>query len=303
MNYVHLESFYAVVKYNGFTRAAAHMNKAQSAISAQVALLEKELGVKLYEVVAKKVQPTPSGRRLYESIAPFFEGLIDLQRSIQNPEEGHLAIASSQNNILYRLRAPLQRLRERFPKVRLRLITIDSHQAVEVLRSGDADLAVVRMPVDLPPDIEFIRLPTTPIALIAPLGHPISRKKSVTPAEICAYPLVAYHPEEWLRRHCDRVFQSHGCTPDIVLEARSAEIVKAYVRAGFGLAIVASLDFVVRPDPELHVIPVDRYFGHDLTTALMRRGRFQPPYVRFLLDLLADSPARGGARAESAGRR
>jgi DNA-binding transcriptional LysR family regulator len=212
-----------------------------------------------------------------------------------------LTIASSQNNILYRLPAPLQRLRQRFPGARLRLITIDSHQAVDVLRSGDADLAVVRMPVHLPPDIEPIRLPTTPIALIAPLGHPIIRKRFVTPADICAYPLVAYHKNEWLRQHCDRVFQSHGCTPDIVLEAGSAEIVKTYVRAGFGLAIVASLDFLGRPDTELVAIPIERHFGHDLTTALMRRGRFRPPFLHFLLELLADHPGgEGAARARKA---
>jgi DNA-binding transcriptional LysR family regulator len=313
MNYTHLESFYSVVKCAGFTRAARQSHKSQSAFSAQVAHLERDLGVKLYEVAAKRVRLTPAGQRLYDGIAPFFEGLVDLRRAIQSPDAGELAIASTQNNVLYRLREPLRRLRDAYPRVRLRLLTIDNHQAVDVLRAGDADLALVRMPFDVGLDIECISLPTTAIVLIAPPGHPITRQADVTPAAIAAYPLVAYHANEWLRQHCNRVFRAFGAHPDIVLEAGSAEVVKAYVRAGFGLAIVANLDFVARTDATLAVMPVDRYFGRDLTTALVRRGRFRPPYLRLLLDLLVsdvtnvatEAPGRppGKARAAPAGRR
>ncbi len=295
MNYLHLESFYTVIKCNGFTRAAQHTNKSQSAFSAQVANLEKDLGVKLYEVVAKHIRLTPPGQRLFDGIAPFFEGLADLRRSIQSPEEGELAIASTQNNIIYRLREPLGSLRARYPHVRLRLVTIDNHHAIDVLHAGDADLAIVRMPLDVPPDIEYVSLPTTAIVLIAPPGHPITRKKPATPVDIAAHPLVAYQPNEWLRQHCNRVFQSFGVQPDIVVEAGSAEVVKAYVRAGFGLAIVANLDFIVQKDPSLTVVPVERYFGRDLTTALLRRGRFQPPYLRYLIDLLVSKFSGAGA--------
>lgn len=286
MNFTHLESFYAVAKCQGFTRAARLAHKAQSAFSTQVALLERDLGVKLYEVVAKRVRLTPAGQRLFDGIAPFFEGLADLRRAIQNPEEGELAIASTQNNILYRLREPLRRLHQRYPRVQLRLLTIDNHQAIDVLQAGEADLALIRMPVDVPPDIECVSLPTTAIVLIAPPGHPITRRPDPTPADIAAHPLIAYHRNEWLRQHCNRVFQSFGTAPRIVLEAGSAEVVKTYVRAGLGLAIVASLDFIVQHDPTLATVPVDRYFGRDLTTALLRRGRFRPPYLRDLLDLL-----------------
>lgn len=297
MNFVHLEAFYLVVKCNGFTRAAVQTHKAQSAFSAQVAHLERDLGVKLYEVVAKRVRLTASGQRLYEGIAPFFEGLADLRRVIQNPDEGQLTIASTQNNLLYRLGEPLRRLRQRYPKVRLRLLTIDNHQAIDVLRAGDADVAVVRMPVDMPHDIEWIALPATAIVLIAPRDHPLARARPVTPADIARYPLIAYHSNEWLRLHCNRVFQSHGVEPTIAVEAGSAEIVKAYVRAGFGIAIVANLDFVRQRDPTLAVIPVDEHFGGDLTTALLRRGRFQPPFLRALLESLGDFPSRAGLDA------
>lgn len=290
MNYLHLESFYTVVKCDGFTRAALRTNKAQSAYSAQVATLEKDLGMKLYDIVAKRLRLTPAGQRLYDGIAPFFEGMSDLRRAIQNPDEGRFTIASSQNNTLYRLRTPLQKLRSEFPRVRLRLLVIDSHRAVDVLRAGDADLAVVRMPADLPQDIECIGLPTAPIALVAPVGHPITRKRSVTPADICAFPHVGYYRDDWVRQQCDRVFRTHGCMPDVVLEAGSAEIVKCYVRAGFGLAMLSSLDFMVRSDPELAVIPLERYFGQDLSSVLMPRGRFRPLYVRKLIELLAESP-------------
>jgi LysR family cys regulon transcriptional activator len=296
VNYIHLESFYTVVKANGFTRAAHRTHKSQSAFSAQVARLEQDLGVKLYEVVAKRVRLTPAGQRLYDGIAPFFEGLVDLRRSIQSPEEGQLTIASTQNNILYRLRGPLRRLRDLYPRVHLRLMTIDNHQATEVLRAGDADVAIVRIPPDVGPDIECVPLPTTAIVLIAPPGHPITRQRPLTPVDIAAHPLVAFQPNEWLRQHCNRVFQSYGAQPAIVVEAGSAEVVKAYVRAGFGLAIVANLDFVAQKDPTLAVIPVDRYFGRDLTTALLRHGRFRPPYLRVLLDLLVAGPPGGRPR-------
>ena len=79
LNLRQLEYFFYVAKYGGFTRAARQLpfSIQQPALSIRVKALEEDLKVKLYQIVGRKFQLTPSGEHLYDAVKPFFESLRD----------------------------------------------------------------------------------------------------------------------------------------------------------------------------------------------------------------------------------
>ena len=94
-----LEGFYWVARTGGYARAARAFPYpiTQPAVHQQVKKLEEELGVSLFERVAKdRMAPTPAGQRLYDFVRPFFESLPSVVRSVQGGDYGgELRVTSS----------------------------------------------------------------------------------------------------------------------------------------------------------------------------------------------------------------
>src|SRR3546814_7277898 len=85
----------------------------------------------------------------------------------------------------------------------------------------------------------------------------------------------------------DEMFAGQGLSPDIVLEAIDADVVKTYVDIGMGVGIIAGVAFDPRRDKGLVGIPVGHLFGTHITYAGIKSGVFLRDYVFVLLEMLA----------------
>jgi DNA-binding transcriptional LysR family regulator len=191
-----LRYFVAVAEELHFSRAAARLNLAQSALSAQIRSLEDEVGGPLLVRSTRRVSLTPAGEALLSDARELLasaEVALRRARSLALGELGVLRIAAlgpAPGGIL----APvLDRFGTRHPRVRVEMRTLAFSELVEGLRTGRADVAFLYEPID-EPDLITTPLLTEPRVAVLPASHRLADRQWVTPADLRAETFIT-HPD------------------------------------------------------------------------------------------------------------
>ena len=146
----HYKIFFEVANNLSFSRAAEQLFITQSAVSQSVRHLESQLDTRLFIRGKKGVSLTPEGELLYEYIknAIFLidKGEREIQK-IKNLETGNLRIGVSDTISRYLLLPYLEKFNRTYPMVNLQIVNRTSIQAVDLLKSGQVDLAFVNLPL------------------------------------------------------------------------------------------------------------------------------------------------------------
>ncbi|WP_224364498.1 LysR family transcriptional regulator [Hyalangium versicolor] len=238
-----LEGFYWVAKCEGYARAARSFPYpiTQPGVHQQVKRLETEMGVRLFERVGKdRVVLTSEGRALYSYVAPFLEGLPVVERSLRSGEVGgRLRIHASGHVLRYLLPPWLRRLHSQRLDIEVELFEAKV-PAVELVRSGDADLLVDHLS-ELPRDLETRKVGSTRPFLVFPSNHALARKGPVDPRQLGDEPFIAYSADLQLRELQLTALAQHGVRPRRLHAADSSETILGFVAAGLGYSLLASL--------------------------------------------------------------
>ncbi|MEM9799615.1 MAG: LysR family transcriptional regulator [Planctomycetota bacterium] len=236
-----LEGFFWVARTGGYARAARAFPHpiTQPAIHQQVKKLEDELGVSLFERVAKdRMAPTSAGQRLYDFVRPFFESLPSVVRSIQGGDYGgELRVTSTSLLLRHIVPAWIRRLHERHPDVRVHLEETGGEDAVELLRSGAVELAVDHL-FETPDDLATMEVARARPFVVAPADHPRPDPVSITVADLAATPFVAYASGLRARELQFAALGQHDIVPTSTLSGTSAETILGFVAAGLGWSIL-----------------------------------------------------------------
>ncbi|MEZ6014274.1 MAG: LysR family transcriptional regulator [Planctomycetota bacterium] len=239
-----LEGFYWVAREGGYARAARAFPHpiTQPAVHQQVKKLEGELGVALFERVAKdRVVLTPAGIRLYDFVKPFFEGLPGLVRSMRDGEySGELRIETSNLLLRYMLPAWIRRLRKQHPRIQVQ-VSETRHPELAALRRGDVDLVIEHL-YEVPDDVATMRVGVVRPYVVLPRSHRLAGKKRVELAALSEDPFISYVPNQRARELQLEALARHSATPPHLLSASSAEGILGLVEAELGWSILPWLD-------------------------------------------------------------
>jgi DNA-binding transcriptional LysR family regulator len=212
----------------------------------QVKKLEAELGVSLFERVGKDgVRLSAAGKRLFEFVGPFFDGLPGVVRGLQGGDYAGALCIHAAPLFLRKLLPPwIARLRAVRPEV-----TIDLREMTEpdlaLLRQGEADLLVDHLP-QIPDDIATLEVATLEVAtlsafVVLPAGHAEAKRKRPRLAELRDNTFVGYSPNTHAARLQHGVLAAHGIVPRHTISAGSVETILGFVQAGLGWSIVPDL--------------------------------------------------------------
>ena len=270
-----LEGFFWVAKTGGYARAARAFPYpiTEPAVHQQDKKLEKEVGTRLFERVAKdKMRLTPAGRHLYDFVAPTLQGLPAVVRSLAATEFGgeiHLRAASL---LLRDLLPPwIRRLHQRCPDAEIHLHEMSAPD-LDALRTGEMDLLVSWFP-EVPDDLAATRVGTLHGFVVVPKDHALASRKELTLRELEGETFVSYTPGSLAHRIQTQGLAQHGVRPARTVTAGTADTILAYVEAGLGVSALATVDEdgprrrgvvairVVRPRFELPVLAVWRRRG------------------------------------------
>ena len=252
----HLAALEAVIGSGSFAVAARKLGYTQSAISQQVAMLERAAGMRLLERPGgrRAVTPTEAGERLLRharrATAAMRAAEADL-RALAEGEAGTLRVGTFQS-VGVRVIPPVMRLYVgRRPGIQVRLFEAHHQLLIEGLTRGEFELAFVSGPQEV--TVDRIEVLVDPYVLLAPAGSELARAgRRVGVREIGRLPLVAYRvPGEG----GEAFLRGKGIDPEIVFRSDDSGIVQGLVGAGIGYALVPQLT-VDRSDPDVAVLDV-----------------------------------------------
>jgi DNA-binding transcriptional LysR family regulator len=294
----HLSTFSTAAELGSFTAAAKALGLTQAAVSQRIQSLERALDRSLFARRGGRVALTEAGRTLYA----YAQRIHDLHREARHefaghapPRTGELVIAASSVPGEHLLPTLLSEFGRRHPHLRVRAAVSDSLAVIERLERGEATLGLVGQKVEKP-HLEFRHLARDRMVLVAPVGHPLTRRKAVTLDQLAAHPLILRETGSGLRHCFERELERVGRSVTafkVTLELGSNEAIKEAVQRGAGVAVLSVFALDRELDTgRLVALPLkDLHCDRDMYVVQDRR-RALPFPAQLFLAYLESNPVR-----------
>ncbi len=287
VNLRHLRTFVAIAEAGGVGRALGRLHLSQPAVSRQVAALEEELGLQLFERAGRGVRLTAHGEELLRHsrmVLNQADSLRERAQALRSGRAGVLRIGASPQFMEDPLAPWLARFRRDFPEIDVHLVEDGGARLPRRLVDGDVHLAMLALRDD-----RFRTLPLFPVYLLAVVAaaHPLGRRRTIEVVGLGDSPLMVgsgFASRVWFQGACT----SARLKPNIVLESGAPHTMVALAGSGFAIAVVPSNVALnhegVRAVPLVHA---GRPIGHWMAAA-WNPERFLPPYAgKFVAGLAA----------------
>jgi DNA-binding transcriptional LysR family regulator len=283
MNFADLQVFKSVVDEGGVIKAASKLHRVPSAVTTRIKQLEASVGVKLFHREKQRLHLSPAGELLLD----YAERLIQLSDEARNAVSGTaprgvLRLGSLESTAASRLPTILAGFHQRYPEVRLELVTGTNDALVSQLVERKLDAAFIAEPPAVR-NLDHVPVFSERLTIISDIGHaPIKRPRDVEGATIIAFPEGCAY-----RRVLQRWLGSDSLAPFRVLEMASYHAIVACVTAGTGIALIPESVLDTMPHAKVLRHPIAKAQG-DITTPLVwRRGEISSA-VLALRTLVAD---------------
>lgn len=300
----------AVVTSGSVTAAAAHLGYTPSAVSQQVAALEKQAGIPLLERVGRGVRPTAAGRLLTEHAAVIGRNLAEAETALADlraGRTGRLAVRYFATAGAALVAPALAGLRSEHPGVRIDLRMTDPEDPLLEVEQGHADLALVVAPrTRTREDVELVHLLDDAYDAVLPLGHRLASEETIALVDLAHEPWVGSEPPGPCLDPVLEACAAAGFSPDFVVQSEDYPTAQGFVAAGLGIGLMPRMGLGNR-HPGVVVRPVGNPRPSRAVYAAVRKVSLGRPAVRALLEAFrrgtapADSAGRGAGTAGSAG--
>lgn len=271
----------------------------QSAVSRQLSQLEEELGLSLFERAGKRlVAPTPLASFIAEQV-DHIELTLDNIRvfadQARDPRVGEFCIATTHTQAKYFLPSAMAVFKSRYPKVNIRFMQGAPAELVRMLHDREADIAVCTEELDEDPSLETWGCYQWNHGIVVPKGHPLE-KGDLTLERIADYPILTYVFGFTGRARIHDTFIQQGLTPNIALAATDTDVIKSYVRLGFGVGIIANMA-MDDGDDDLVLRDLSHCVPYSMTRIAYLKDKYLKVYEQECIDILREHGAKafGGA--------
>ena len=285
-----LRYFVAVADEGSFTAAALRLYLSQPSLSVQIRKLEQDVGARLFERTSRQVVLTAAGSALLEHAQL---ALDQLERGrqrvaeVSGVREGEVRVGVLPSIGARMLPEVLAEFRRVHPRVDVRIVEHDvSREFEQLVRSGELDLAITRMPLTLS-GLRSDVLVREPVLLLVPAGHRLAGLQEAALHELAGEEIVGMRTGYGLRDLADQLLAEAGVRPRLVLETGQLAIVHGMVAAGMGVALLPRL----AAGDGLTVPVADRCAVRELGVVSRASAHVSPPVEAFRRSLL--STARG----------
>lgn len=260
-----LEVFTAVMRAGTVTGAARLLNISQPALSQILRHAEDELGFRLFDREKGRLHPTQEALELYPEAERLFAGLEGLRRKTSDLRLGRaglVRIAASPPPTMSLLPRALAAYRALHPDIIVRTHVAPIASMVELLRAGDAALALALDDI-LPPDIAVERIGETSFCCLLPVGHRLLAADKVSLADLAEETVISYASRTRPHTELEAAAMRIGARFTPGIEIDSSLSAAGFVQAGLGVAVVDALlpwgffpNMAMRPLAEAATLPL-----------------------------------------------
>jgi DNA-binding transcriptional LysR family regulator len=235
-----LRQFVAVAEELNFRKAALRLNMSQPPLSVAIKILENEVGKPLFERSRHHVRLTTAGRVLLAEARRILgqaDRLLDVARQASDGILRFSHIASASLGILPSL---FESFRLNYPTIELRIYGGGTVKQVEMLRRGEVDLGLIRLPIDDTHGLKITILCEDRMAIAVPANHHLANRKSVKIEMLAPEPFISYAPPEGpaFEGMFMSACQQAGFYPRVVQHASEMLTKLAFVSTGLGITLI-----------------------------------------------------------------
>jgi DNA-binding transcriptional LysR family regulator len=258
-----LTVLHAAARTGSLTLAAEALSYTPSAVSQQIALLERETGAQLLERHARGVRLTEAGRVLVEHTATVLaelEAAEDALDAVVHGEGGRLRFASFPTANAVLMPRAVAAFRPRHPGVELVLSERDRDDGLAGVAGRELDLALVYefslVPVIVPATVEVRPLLVDAVYIMLPERHRLARRRRLRLGELADEPWIQGVRSGSTLDVLPMAARAAGFEAQVVFRTDDQTTVRGLVAAGLGIAMVPSLIVASLP-PGVVVLPLD----------------------------------------------
>src|SRR5512140_4022345 len=238
MDFDQMRAVVEVARLRSFSRAAETLGLTQPAISAQVRLIEEEMGCRLFDRLGRNVYLTQPGSLLLD----YAQRMLELRRQavqavadLRHPS-ARLTIGATEAICLYVLPPILKQFQASNPSAALSIFRHNTDRVVRKLLEGALDVGFISLPTEHP-DLRIEPVLRDRWVAALPPDHPLGARESLTLEDLLEYPFIL--PEVGHSRSAlDAMLLPHRKRMKVAFEASGVELIKRLVAAGMGVTIV-----------------------------------------------------------------
>ena len=263
----------------------------QPGISKQIRLLESELGVEVFARSGKHLTHiTPAGESIIDMAGEILRKTESIRRVAQDYSDdisGSMSVATTHGQARYVLPDSIANFVTNHPNVSLKLRQGSPHQIAEMAAKGAVDFAIATEALE-----QYVSLVTLPFfrwshCVLVPHEHPLTKITEPTLEQVARYPIETYTEGFTGRYRIDEGFKARGLTPNYIVTAADADVIKTYVRKGLGVGIVSTMAYERELDHDLARVGSPNYFAPLLSCIAFRRGTFLRGFMYEFIEQLA----------------
>ncbi len=292
LNLKQLKVFYYVAKYLSFTRAAQDLYVTQPAVAMQIDALEKHYDVQLFSRKKRRLALTEAGEALYEYAEKIMQLAYEAHRSLIDLKEyptGILRVGTTKTWARFLMPSYILGFQRKYPEIQIDLEDGTSEEMAFSVLYGQNDMAVVaRMAYD--PRLESMPFPgheTDRLVAVMHPKHPLARRKKVALKELRDEPLLLRGKGSGIRELVLGMAKDQGIELSVLLEAGSADFIKAMVAQGAGVSVLTTIavsEAVARG--MVRAIPLSDQGTWLSIDIVMRKEGYRPVPVRLFTEYL-----------------
>ena len=241
VNFEYYRIFYYVAKYNNFTKAAYALGNSQPNVTRAMNCLENAVQCTLFVRTNRGVHLTPEGERLYVKVAAAMSLLQEAEDEMTESVElkqGSIAIGASEIALSIYLLERLRRFHIEYPGIRIKIYNHSTPQAVQSVKSGEIDFAVVTTPTRAKKPLKEIKLKSFREVLVGGRTFTALGSQELSLMEVQDYPFICLGKETMTYQFYDQLFLAHGLELKPDTEVATTDQILPLVKYELGLAFL-----------------------------------------------------------------
>ena len=237
----------ALAEYENFSLAAQACHIGQSALSQQIAKLEKEIGVVLFHRHPRGATPTEAGQefvRRARKILQLSDALDSEMSLFAGLHRGTLNLGIITSLQCIDFGELLSTFCEKYPGISVNTVQSGTHRLLQQLVERKLDVAFLNKPLSgMPTGTSFLKLGEDVYRLAVPETHPLAKEKTVSLTQLKDTPFVFHEASQVAAELCFNACHKAGFTPKIICRSASPTTSLYMVQGGLGVALLPSEEF------------------------------------------------------------
>ena len=289
MNTKNLVTFKTILETGSFQKAADKLNYTQSTVTFQIKQLEKELSLKLFEKIGRRMELTQAGKDILPYVDTILQGTEQISNYGKSLSEitGSLKLAIPDSILIYTMQPFIQTFLHEAPNVQLVINSIQSGEINQAIMDGTADIGINCEKEYYPDSIVHKRLGTYKILLVASPFANSDLIDFMTPHQRKPFSLICNEPDGYYQLEMNKYLAKKDIVLNPHMKVQSIEAVKRCVMNNLGIAVVPSYS-VVEELKNGSLMPIKTELD-DITyhsIYVYHKNKWISPQMELALDLL-----------------